>query len=94
MQPTRASCNAFDGTGESGLKGNKAKGIAPGTWYVAEDYDPSDIEAARKTVNSPGVPLGIIYRDETRATLTQKIEEARTVAKPSTAAELIDSLII
>jgi hypothetical protein len=45
-------------------------------------------------VNTAGVPLGIIYNDESRPTLTQKIEDARAVAKPSTAAELIESLII
>ena len=89
----QSPCTTYNDTYEI-LKGSKAKGIEPGTWYIPEDHDPSDLEAARRTVNSGGVPLGIVYRDESRPTLTQKIEEARAIAKPSTAEELIESLII
>ena len=89
----QSPCTTYNDTYEV-LKGSMAKGIAPGTWYLPEDYDPTDREAARQAVNTAGVPLGVIYNDESRPTLTQMIEDARAVAKPSTAAELIESLII
>jgi 2-oxoglutarate ferredoxin oxidoreductase subunit beta len=89
----QSPCTTYNDTYEV-LKGSRAKGIAPGTWYLPEDYDPSDLDAARHTVNSTGLPLGIIYKDGSRPTLTQKILDARAVAKPSTAEQLIDSLTI
>lgn len=89
----QSPCTTYNDTYEV-LKGSKAKGIEPGTWYLPEGYDPSDRDAAREIINSSGVPLGIVYKEDGRDTLTSKIEEARAKAKPSTATELIESLII
>ena len=43
------------------LRGNAKKGITPLTYDIPEDHDPTDMGAAMRIAQDPGVPLGVIY---------------------------------
>ena len=70
------------------------KGIEPMAWPIPEDHDPSDIDAARRLVQGHGIPLGLVYKDESRPAFEDRIDEMVSRTKPKTAAELVDALTI
>ena len=74
MVHVQSPCTTYNDTYEA-LKGSKAKGIEPSAWNIPEDHDPSDREAAQAIINTGGLPMGIIYRDENRPSMDQRIEE-------------------
>ena len=89
----QSPCTEYNNTFEA-LKGNPKKGIEPLAWDIPEDHDPSDRESAHKIATSWGVPLGIIYRDESRAPFEDRVAEMTKKAKPRSVQELIDSYAI
>ena len=70
----QSPCTTYNDTYEQ-LKGNLKKGIEPLAWDVSDDHDPTDIGAAYKVVNTGGVPLGVIYRNNQRPTFHDSIAE-------------------
>ncbi len=76
------------------LKGDRKKGIAPAVYAVPDAHDPTDRQAASDLVYSPGIPLGIIYKDETRPALHQGMEQIQKKLKPKSVQELVDSFNI
>ena len=70
----QSPCTTYNDTYEQ-LKGNLKKGIEPLAWDVSDDHDPTDIGAAYKVVNTGGVPLGVIYRNDQRPTFHDSIAE-------------------
>ena len=68
----QSPCTTYNDTYEQ-LKGNLKKGIEPLAWDVSDDHDPTDIGAAYKVVNTGGVPLGVIYRNDQRPTFHDSI---------------------
>ena len=58
----QSPCTTYNNTYQE-LKGNPKEGIAPLTWDIPEQHDPSDLAQAYEIVNQGGVPLGVIYRD-------------------------------
>ena len=73
------------------LKGNVKKGIEPSLWDVPDSHDPSDRAAAYSLLQEGGVPVGVIYNDETRPTLDQRVESTWEKARPKTVQELMDT---
>jgi len=72
------------------LKGNVKKGIEPALWDVPDSHDPSDRAAAYSLLQEGGVPVGVIYNDESRPTLDQRVESTWQKARPKTVQELMD----
>ena len=73
------------------LKGNVKKGIEPSLWDVPDSHDPSDRAAAYSLLHEGGVPVGVIYNDETRPTLDQRVESTWQKAQPKTVQALMDA---
>ena len=76
------------------LKGSQKKGIDPLIYDVPEDHDPADREAAYSLIHAPGLPVGIIYRDETRPSFSQRLEETHAKVQPKSTQELLSSFDI
>jgi 2-oxoglutarate ferredoxin oxidoreductase subunit beta len=70
----QSPCTEYNNTYEA-LKGNESKGIKPLAYDIPEGHDPADIEAAQELLNTDGIPLGLVYRDSSRATFDQKIHD-------------------
>ena len=90
MVHVQSPCTTYNDTFEL-IKGNPRKGIEPLLFEVPEDHDVSDRGAAFNLVQRRGVPMGIIYRDEERPSLEQRLEEVRGKARQRTVDELMDT---
>jgi 2-oxoglutarate ferredoxin oxidoreductase subunit beta len=88
----QSPCTTYNNTYDQ-LKGDPKKGIPGTAWDIPEDHDPADLDAAFKIVNSPGVPLGLIYRQE-RPTFDQRMAEIAQKTSPKTVAQLLASYAI
>ncbi|MCH8311193.1 MAG: 2-oxoacid:ferredoxin oxidoreductase subunit beta [Chloroflexi bacterium] len=89
----QSPCTEYNNTFEL-LKGNARKGI-PGLAYdIPEDHDDSDWDAAFKIASNDGIPLGVLYRDPTRPTLDQRIDEVSEKVKVKTVESLLESYAI
>jgi pyruvate/2-oxoacid:ferredoxin oxidoreductase beta subunit len=69
----QSPCTTYNDTFDV-LKGNEKKGIAPTTWDVPEDHDPTDRQAAYGLIHQGGIPLGIIYQRPDSEPLDQRVE--------------------
>ena len=85
----QSPCTTYHNTYEQ-LKGNVKKGIDPLAWDIPEDHDAYDAEAAYKVVNSGGVPLGVIYRDDKRPTFHQAAADMTQKARPRSVEKLLE----
>ena len=88
----QSPCTSYNDTFDL-LKGNKKLGIAPQVYAVPEDHDPTDKRAAEDMARAPGVPLGVIYKEE-RPTLEDLQEDVRKRARSRTPAEMVDTYTI
>jgi 2-oxoglutarate ferredoxin oxidoreductase subunit beta len=73
------------------LKGSARKGIEPLLWPVPEEHDVADREAAHALIQKRGVPTGVVYKDESRPSLEQRLVEIRGKARQQTMEQLLDS---
>jgi len=73
------------------IKGNAKKGIEPTMWEIPADHDPSDRRAAYDIIHTGGLPIGVIYRDASRPSFDQRVEEVHGKAKPRNVQQLVDS---
>ena len=89
----QSPCTTYNDTYDI-LKGDRKKGIEPAIYNVPEDYDPADREGANELIHRPGVPIGIIYQDTARPSLTQRVEEVYKRVKPKSTQELMDAFNI
>ena len=62
------------------IKGNAKEGIAPALWDIPDDHDPASKRAAYDLVQQGGLPVGVIYKDETRPSLDANMEAIRAKA--------------
>ena len=83
-------CVTYNDTYEV-LKGNSKSGIEPLIYEVPEGHDPTDRLAAYNLIRAPGIPVGIIYRDDKRPSFTQRLEEIQARVKAKSGHELLDS---
>jgi 2-oxoglutarate ferredoxin oxidoreductase subunit beta len=90
MVHVQSPCTTYNDTFEM-LKGNPRKGVEPMLWDVPEDHDPAEKSAAYSLLQRRGLPLGVIYRDETRPSLEDRVQEIRGKARPRTVQELMDA---
>ncbi|MEK7777155.1 MAG: thiamine pyrophosphate-dependent enzyme [Chloroflexota bacterium] len=89
----QSPCTTYNDTYDM-LKGDRKKGIEPAIYNVPEDHDPTDREGANELIHRPGVPIGIIYQDTSRPSLTQRVEEVYKRVKPKSTQELMDAFNI
>ena len=84
----QSPCTTYNDTYEI-LKGNAKKGI-PGLMYdIPEEYDRTDRLAAEELINSPGIPVGIIYEDKNRPSLTAETNRITESVKSRDVAQLL-----
>ena len=89
----QSPCTTYNNTFQA-LKGNPREGIAPLAWDIPEQHDPSDIAQAYEIVTQGGVPLGVIYKDETRASLQDKVADVNSKSFERTVDKMIESFSI
>ncbi len=89
----QSPCTVYNNTYEQ-LKGNPRKGIEPTAWPIGDDHDPSDSVSAHDVVNKGGVPLGVLYKDETPVPFEDRMDGMFAKAKPRTTKELLESYSI
>ena len=90
MVHVQSPCTTYNDTFEL-IKGNPRKGIEPLLFEVPEDHDASDRGAAFSLLQRRGVPMGVLYRDEARPSLEQRMQEVRGKARQRTVEELMDT---
>jgi 2-oxoglutarate ferredoxin oxidoreductase subunit beta len=90
MVHVQSPCTTYNDTYEL-LKGNAKEGIEPLVWDVPEGHDTSDKVAAHALLQKRGLPIGVIYKDESRPSLEDRLEEAWSKARTKTVQQLIDS---
>jgi 2-oxoglutarate ferredoxin oxidoreductase subunit beta len=89
----QSPCTTYNDNYEE-LKGNRKKGIEPAIWDIPEEHDITDREAAQALVRKGGVPLGILYQQENRPALHQRIEEQWEKIKTPSTENLVESFRI
>ena len=90
MVHVQSPCTTYNDTYEL-MKGNARKGIEPLMYDIPEEHDVSDKGSAYSLIQQRGMPVGVIYKDETRPSLQQRLEEIRGKAPQRSVEELIDS---
>ncbi len=73
------------------IKGNAREGIAPALWDIPEDHDYSSKQAAYDLVQQGGLPVGIIYKDESRGSLETNMNNIRSKARERTTEQLMNA---
>ncbi|MCE2500628.1 MAG: 2-oxoacid:ferredoxin oxidoreductase subunit beta [Dehalococcoidia bacterium] len=73
------------------IKGNAREGIAPALWDIPEDHDYASKQAAYDLVQQGGLPVGIIYKDESRGSLETNMNNIRSKARERTMEQLMDA---
>ena len=86
----QSPCTTYNDIYEE-LKGNEKNGIEPLLWNIPEDHDPADRATAFSLLQRRGIPVGVIYKDETRPSMEQGLEQIRGKARPKTVQELMDT---
>ena len=86
----QSPCTTYHNTYEQ-LKGNLKKGIAPLAWEIEENYDSSNISAAREIIEKGGVPLGTLYKDSNRSTFSERFQSIAGKSKSQSATDLLDT---
>ena len=89
----QSPCTIYNDTFEA-LKGDVKKGIEPALWAVPEEHDTTDRAAAHGLLQHGGIPVGVVYQDESRSSLDQQIERTWEKAKTRTAEELMEAFVV
>ena len=84
----QSPCTTYNDTFEE-LKGNPRKGIEPTLWDVPDDHDSSSKAAAYDLLQRGGLPVGVVYHDEDRPALEQRVEHMWDTARARSAGELM-----
>lgn len=85
----QSPCTTYNNTYQA-LKGNPRQGIAPILWDLPEDHDASDPRSAHDAVMSGGIPVGVLFRDTDRPTLSDAVTAVQAKAKQRTPQEMLD----
>ena len=83
----QSPCTTYNDTYDI-LKGNRRKGIPGIAWEVPEDHDPSSRQSADDLLDRPGIPLGLIYKED-RPTLQDRVDEIADAHPARSPSELL-----
>ena len=72
------------------IKGNAKAGISPALWDIPDDHDPSSKPAAYDLVQQGGLPVGVLYKDESRQSLEGNMATIRAKARARTVEQMLD----
>ena len=86
----QSPCTTYNDTFEE-LKGNPRKGIEPTLWDVPDEHDPASKAAAYELLQQSGLPVGVVYNDDGRPSLSQRLEQTWETARARTAEELMSA---
>tara|TARA_B100000315_G_scaffold40358_1_gene35225 strand:- start:12145 stop:13011 length:867 start_codon:yes stop_codon:yes gene_type:complete len=89
----QSPCTTYHDTYEE-LKGDPKNRVEPALWAIPEDHDPSDRARAFGLLQQGGVPVGVLYQDESRPSLDRQVEQVWEKAKPRTVEELMEAFQI
>ena len=89
----QSPCTQYNDTYDL-IKGNAKKGIEPSMWEIPADHDPSDRRAAYEIIEKGGLPIGIIYKDDTRPTLDGRLTDIQSRVEARSIQQLADSFQI
>ena len=84
----QSPCTTYNDTYED-LKGNAKKGIEPTLRDVPEEHDPSSRGAAYELLQRGGIPVGVVFAEEGRPSLNQRVEQMWESAKPRSTEQLM-----
>ena len=90
MVHVQSPCVTYNDTYEL-LKGKPREGIQPLIWDIPEDHDYSSKQAAYDLVQQGGLPVGIIYKDESRGSLETNMNSIRSKARERTTEQLMNA---
>ena len=93
MIHVQSPCVTYNDTYEL-LKGKPREGIQPLIWDIPEDHDASDKAAAYSLIQQRGLPLGVIYQDESRQSLDGRLEDVWSKNRGRSLEELMNSYAI
>ena len=86
----QSPCTTYNDTFDQ-LKGNVKKGIEPTLWDIPENHDASDQAAAYGLLQQGGIPVGVVYNDESRLSMDQQMEKLWEKTTPKTVGSLMDA---
>ena len=89
----QSPCTTYNDTFEE-LKGDPKKGLEPTLWAIPEEHDSSDKAAAYSLLQQGGVPVGVIYQDEERPSLDQRLQQTWGKAGTKTAEDLMQAFVV
>ena len=93
MVHVQSPCVTYNDTYQL-LKGDARQGIEPLIWDVPEDHDVTNKASAYSLIQKRGLPLGVIYKDESRPSLDDRVKETWSKNRQHTPQELLDSYTI
>ncbi len=93
MVHVQSPCVTYNDTYQL-LKGDARQGIEPLIWDVPEDHDVTNKASAYSLIQKRGLPLGVIYKDESRPSLDDRVKETWSKNRQRTPQELLDSYTI
>jgi 2-oxoglutarate ferredoxin oxidoreductase subunit beta len=93
MVHVQSPCVTYNDTFQL-LKGNAKEGIEPLVWNIPEEHDSSDKAAAHTLIQKRGLPVGVIYQDESRLSLDDRVQQVWNKDRQHTTEELIDAYAI
>lgn len=93
MVHVQSPCVTYNDTFQL-LKGNVKEGIEPLVWDIPEEHDASDKVAAHTLIQKRGLPVGVIYRDESRPSLDDRVQQVWSKDRQHTVEDLIDAYAI
>ena len=84
----QSPCTTYNDTFEE-IKGDRKKGIQPALWEIPDEHDASDRASAYGLLQQGGLPVGVVYKDDTRPSLDQRVRQTWGKARTRTAEELM-----
>ena len=93
MVHVQSPCTTYNDTFEL-IKGNPRKGIEPLLWKVPEEHDASDKGSAYSLLQRRGVPMGILYKDENRPSLDQRMDDIRGKVRERSVGDLMETFAV
>ena len=88
----QSPCTTYNDTYDL-LKGNRRKGIPGIAWDVPADHDPTSQQAAVDLLERPGIPLGLVYKEE-QPSLDERQAELSDRVNGKTVDDLLESYAI
>ena len=88
----QSPCTTYNDTYDI-LKGKPKEGIKGLAYDIPEDHDPTSVQAANELLEQPGIPLGVIFKNEGKS-LQDRYEELQSRAPSKTNQQLLDSYLL